>query len=219
MKTSARMTLVVVLAVLALVGTVPSGEAKGPTDVAVSGPGVDNVQVTYTGRPDDVDAGTLGDASRLYDMWSPALLGPAPDLSADELGPRYVLTWTAGPHGGEPAGGADVVVQHAYPFAEGGAWVEFPPDQMMWGSPIAAGWVDAPRLRRELVALGAVADVAQPALAEESPSVTASDASGQGPADQDDGWSSYRVAVPAGVLLAVAVVVGVIVARRRRLSR
>lgn len=211
------MTCVVVLAVLAIAGTAPPGQAKGPTDVEASGPGIDDVHLSWTERTDDVDAGTLGNASQLHHMWSPALLGPAPDLSADELGPLYVLRWTTGAHGGED--GPDIVVQHAYPFAEGGAWVEFPTEQEMYDAPIGAGWIQAPRLRRELVALGAVADATQPGRAEPASSVTTSDASGRSPTDQDDGWSSSGVAVPAGVLLAVAVVAGVIVARRRRLSR
>ena len=96
-------------------------------------------------------------------MWSPGQLGPAPGLSADELGPRYVLTWSGDPHSVET--GKDLVVQHAYPFAEGGAWVEFPPGQELWGAPLAAGWVQAPRLQAELVELGAVAEAPQPAVA------------------------------------------------------
>lgn len=217
MKTFARITCVVVLAVLALVGIVPTGQAKGPTDVVASGPGVDDVHLTYTARTDDVDAGTVGDASRLYDMWSPGRLGPPPDMSADELGPRYVLIWSGDAHGT----GEDVVVQHAYPFAEGGGWVEFLPDQEMYGAPIAAGWVQTPRLRRELVELGAVAETPQPALAEADPSATAADvpASSSAPdEDEDDAWSTYRVAVPAGALLAGVLVAGVLVARRRRLD-
>jgi hypothetical protein len=213
METFARITCVVVLAVLALAGIVPTSQAKGPTDVVASGPGVDDVHLTYTARTGDVDAGTLGDASRLYDMWSPGLLGPAPGMSADQLGPRYVLTWSGDAHGT----GEDVVVQHAYPFAEGGGWVEFLPDQEMYGAPIAEGWVQTPRLRRELVELGADAETPQPAVAQPQPSVTASDLPAA-PAE-DDSWSARGVAALAAVVLAGALVTGLLIARQRRLSR
>jgi len=216
MRTPARITCVVVLAVLALVGTVPSSQAKGPTDVVVSGPGVDDVHLTFTEPVNDVDSGTLSDAAQVFDMWSPALLGPAPDLSAEELGPRYVLTWSGGEYGG--ADGADTVIQHAYPFAEGRGWVRFLPGQELWGEPVAAGWVRAPRLRAELVELGAVAESPQPVLAQPAPSVGAPELPAPAPADDGDAWSTYAV-VPAGVLLAVAVAAGVLLARRRRVSR
>lgn len=209
MRTATRSTCVAVLAVLALTWTVPSSQAKGPTDVEASGPGVD-VHLTYTERTDDVDAGTLGDASQIYDMWSPELMEPPPDLTADALGPRYVLTWS-----GEHGGTEDLVVQHAYPFAEGGAWVEFLPGQQLYGAPIAEGWVATPRLRTEMVELGAVAEPPQPVLTEQSSSVTASDRPARTPADQDDAWSTYRVVLPAGALLAGAVLAGVLIVRRR----
>ena len=215
MKTFARISCVVVLAVLALTGTTSPVQAKGPTEVDVSGPGVDGVHLTYTVR-DDVDSVSLGDASRLFDMWSPGQLGIAPDLSVDELGPRYVLTWSGDPHSGTT--GEDLVVQNAYPFAEGGAWVEFPPDQELWGAPIASGWVRTPKLTAELVELGAVAETPQPALAEADPSAIAADVPASSPSDEDDAWSTYRVVVPAGALLAGVLVAGVLIARRRRLD-
>jgi hypothetical protein len=211
MKTVARSICVVVLTVLALAGTVPAGQAKGPTDVVVSGPGVDDVHLTYTEPIDDVDAGTLGDVSQLYDVWSPGKLGPAPDLSADQLGPRYVLNWSGDPHGD---GNDDIVVQHAYPFAEGGAWIEFLPGQEMYGAPIASGWVQAPRLRTEMVELGAVEESPEPAVATTEAAAAPGDA---GPSGQDSGSSgtSYDVAVPAGILLAIALIGGVLVVRHR----
>lgn len=216
MRTLARITCVVVLVVLALVGTVPSSQAKGPTDVVVSGPGIDDVHLTFTEPVNDVDSGTLSDAAQVFDMWSPAQLGPAPDLSADQLGPKYVLTWSGGEYGG--ADGADTVVQHAYPFAEGGGWVRFLPGQELWGEPVAAGWVQAPRLQAELVELGASAESPQPVLAQPDPSVSAPDLPAPAPAPADgDAWSTY-VVVPAGVLLAMAVAAGVLLARRRGVS-
>jgi hypothetical protein len=216
MKTLLRAACVVVLPVLALAGTTPAAQAKGPTDVMVSGPGVDDVQLTYTEPIDDVDSGSLGEASRLYDMWSPGLLEPAPDLTEDELGPRYVLTWSGDPHSGET--GKDLVVQHAYPFAEGGAWVEFPRDQELWGAPIAEGWIQTPRLTAELVELGAVDDAAEPAVAVEPEAGPVTSAAEASPAE-DDSSSSYGVGIWTGAALAVALATGVVLLWRRRLSR
>ena len=216
MKTFARVTCVVVLAVLALVGTTSPVQAKGPTDVTVSGPGIDDVHLTFTAR-DDVDSGTLGEASRLYDMWSPGKLGVAPDLSADELGPLYVLTWSGDPHSGTT--GEDLVVQHAYPFAEGGAWVEILPDQELWGSPLAAGWVQTPKLTAELVELGARDDTAEPAVAEVAPDAEPVSAAPEASRSNPDSDTSYAVVVWASVALAVALAAGALILWRRRLSR
>ncbi len=212
MKTFARITCVVVLAVLTLAGITSPGHAKGPTDVVASGPGVDDVHLTYTERSGDVDTGTLGDASRLYDMWSSDLLGAAPDLSSDELGPRYVLTWSGDPHG---AGSEDVVVQHAYPFAEGGGWVEFLPDQELYGAPIAQGWIQAPKLVAKLVELGAVDDVG-PAVAEIEPDAVS--VAPEAPPNSNDASSSYAAVLWTGAGLAVVLAAGVVLLRRRRLS-
>ncbi len=216
MRTAARIACVVVLAVLAMVSTSTPATAKGPTEVDVSGPGVNNVHLTFTER-DDVDSGTLGDASRLYDMWSRGQLRPAPDLSADELGPRYVLTWSGDPHSRET--GKDLVVQNAYPFADGGAWVEFPPDQELWGAPIAAGWVQAPRLQAELVELGASNDTLEPAVAEVEPEAEPVSEEPEPSRSNADSGTSYDVAVPAGIALAVALVAGLLIVRQRRLTR
>ena len=196
---------------LALSGTTSPALAKGPTDVVVSGPGIDDVHLTYTVR-DDLDSGTFGEASRLYDMWDPGRLGPAPDLSAAELGPRYVLTWSGDPHSGLAT--EDLVIQNAYPFAEGGAWVEFPPGQELWGAPIASGWEQAPRLQDALVELGAADDAIAPAVAEVEPvSATARPSSSEA-----DAGTSYDVAVPAGIALAVVLGAGAVIVWRR-LSR
>lgn len=200
-----------------MASTTTPATAKGPTDVDVSGPGVDDVHLTYTEPVDDVDSGTIGEASRLYDMWDPGGLGPAPDLSAAELGPRYILTWSGDPHSGET--GEELVLQYAYPFAEGGAWVEFPPDQQLWGSPIAAGWVQSPRLKAELVELGAGDDTAAPAVAEVEPDAEPVSAAPEASPSNTDAGTSYDVAVPAGIALAVVLGAGALIFWRRRLSR
>lgn len=200
---AARSLCVVVLAVLALTGTVPAGHAKGPTDVAVSGPGVD-AKLTWDRYGDGVDMESLGEAARLFQVLEAGQLRSAPDLTAEQLGPRYVLDWTVA--------NVDVLVQHAYPFAEGGAWVRFLPARSGWGSG-DDGWVRAPALRDQLLALGAGAEPRRPPLTIVEPAVTAADPT----ESREDPRPAYDVVVPAGILLVA--LAGVLIVRRRQLSR
>lgn len=203
MRTVTRLICIVVLAVLALAGATSPAQAKGPTDVAVEGPGV-NQQLSYTRRTGDADIGTLGEAARIYELWDGRGLSAAPPLTPDELGPEFVLTWTV----------AEMhwATQYAYPFATGGAWVRHRTTE---GD---EGWARAPRLTNALVELGAVEESPQPVVAEQEPPVSASSASDPPAVSaEDDPWSPYGVAA-LGAGLAVAVATGVLVARRRRLS-
>ena len=215
MKTLVRSACVAVL-VLLLAGTAASpAVAKGPQEVAVSGRGVDTAMNYYTKSVADVDMGSLGEAARIFDVYGTYRPEPAPGVAKEALGARYVLTWDMGDHD---------FVQHAYPFAEGGAWVHFLPGQKLFGKPVADGWSSAPALTEELVALGAVdqGSTSDAAATEESPepSEDAEDADRQ-PAlaavdDETPGGStSYDVAVLAGLLVAGLVVVAVVVWRRR----
>lgn len=204
MRTIARSICVVVLALIVWVPISPA-VAKGPTDVAVEGPGVDR-QLTYTRRAGDVDIGTLGDAARIYQLWY-GRGRAAPPLTPDELGPEFVLTWTVA--------GMSWATQYAYPFAEGGAWVRHRTSEGK------EGWARTPGLTDALVELGAVAEHPKPTLAQPVPSDSPTDvpASSSAPdEDEDDSWSTYRVVVPAGVLLAGVLMAGVLIARRRRLD-
>ena len=176
--------------------------AKGPTDVAVDGPGVDH-RLSFTQSAAGVDLGTLGEAARIYELWNGKNLAAEQPLTDDELGPRFVLTWTVS--------GMEWAVQHAYPFAEGGAWVKFFPNDAK------AGWATAPELTEQLVALGAAPDSPKPVLAPSDPSTSAAEAPAPASGDDDDS-SSYPVLVPAALLLVGAVVAGAVIARRRRLS-
>ena len=87
MRTIARSICVVVLALMVWVPTSPA-VAKGPTDVHVSGPGVD-AHLDGIGRGGDIDLfGALAQAALLYQHWDGSGLAPAPRLTADQLGPR-----------------------------------------------------------------------------------------------------------------------------------
>jgi|GEM_PF-6442052 len=213
MKTIARSACVAVLSLL-LAATASPAVAKGPTDVDVSGPGVD-AAFGWTERGGDIDVGSLSEAARITHHWDGSGLGPSPSLTADELGPRYVLTWTVGR--------SHWAVQHAYPFAEGGAWVHF----LSLPSEGPGGWVRAPGLERQLVTLGAGAQRHAPAAETVEPAAGVTELDGPAeavgaaePASTADPASSYDVVVAVGVLLAIAVLAGaVLVTRKRLLSR
>ena len=146
--------LCLLLAALAVPATVASPAlAKGATSVTVSGPGIDERTVGFPRRTDDVDVGSLAGASNIYGIWGDGQFGDRPDLTADELGPRYVLTWYEAD--------ARMVVSHVYPFAEGGAWAEVPDGQRLWGEPVETGWWHGgSELSRQLTELGATAPAA-----------------------------------------------------------
>jgi hypothetical protein len=205
MRTAARSICAAVVAVgLSLTAT--PAVAKGPTDLTVYGPGVDVYVDLTSRRGTNIGIQTLGDAARLYRHWDGSGLAPAPPLTPDQLGPRYVLTWTVG--------SSAWAVQHAYPFAEGGAWVQFVPEG-------TGGWTKAPGLKKQLVELGAVdkstesAEAQVPALSTAEPEA----APVVGAKDEPGGGTSYDVAVPAGLLLAGVLGIGGVVMWRRRLSR
>lgn len=209
MKTALRSACVAVL-VLLLGATASPAVAKGPTDVRVSGPGVD-VRLGYHDGSGGNDLGTLAEAARVYDILGDPVLAEAPGLAPAQLGPRYVLDWSAG--------GAGLLVQHAYPFAEGGAWVRFLPTESGWGSG-TSGWAQAPALTDRLVALGAVAEATEPSTAPVSGDTElAATPRSRPPADGSDGRPPYEVVVPAGLALLVVLSACLVVARRRAVSR
>ncbi len=154
MRTALRSACAVVLLLLVTAPASPA-EAKGPTDVTVSGPGVEVTldQDGYTPRKDDVDIGSLTGAAQVVQHWDGRGLAPTSGLSLDQLGPHYRLDWTVV--------GSHWAVQYAYPFAEGGAWVRF--FSLPGGDP--GGWVRAPDVEQQLVALGAVDPDLMPAFA------------------------------------------------------
>jgi hypothetical protein len=143
--------LSLLLAALAVPATVAGpAHAKGATSVTVSGPGIDERTLGFTRRTDDVDVGSLAEASNIYGIWGDGQFADAPALTADELGPRYRLTWYEG--------NVRMVVSHVYPFAEAGAWAEVPVGQRLWREPVATGWWHGgSELARQLTELGATA--------------------------------------------------------------
>ncbi|WP_432478872.1 hypothetical protein [Nocardioides sp. GXQ0305] len=165
--------LSLLLAILAVPATTAPAFAKGATEVTVTGPGIDDRRLGFTQRTDDVDVGSLSEAAGIYGIFGDGQLGDHPDLTSADLGPRYTLSWYEGD--------TLMIVSHAYPFAEGGAWAEVPDGQRLWGEPLAAGWwAGGTELTRQLVSLGATepagaadpVDGADAAVAAESPPAT-----------------------------------------------
>jgi hypothetical protein len=188
MSTVARSICAVAFALGLSLTAIPA-VAKGPTDLTVYGPGVDVYVDLTSRRGTDVGAQALGQAARLYRHWDGSGLAPAPPLTPGQLEPRYVLTWTVG--------SSAWAVQHAYPFAEGGAWVQFVPEG-------TGGWTKAPGLKKQLIALGAVeeqpAATAAPAPAEPSPRESTT--------SEQDPLSPHEVAVTAGGLVVAGLLAG-----------
>lgn len=145
------LTPLVLVAVLGVTVAAPAPAlAKGASSVTVTGPGVVARSITYTQAPDDVDLDSLAEASGIYGIFGAGDFVARPELSAAELGPRYVLTWYQGPS-------QVLAVSHVYPFAEGGAWAHVPRGQRLFGESTRAGWSHGgAALERAMVRAGAV---------------------------------------------------------------
>ena len=134
---------IVVLAALSLVAfAVPTArvDAKGPTTLLVSGDGIDGtVVVRPTDRPSRF--WTLVEATGFFEFGVRALVSAlrrSDDTAAvADLGVRLRLTWIV-PGGGED-GATSRLRQDLYPFAPGGARLDTPEGQTVYGYSVAAG--------------------------------------------------------------------------------
>jgi hypothetical protein len=138
-----RLRIVAVAALSLVPFAVPGArvDAKGPTELVVSGDGIDGaIVVRATDRP--ARWWTLVEAARFFEFDEGSEVvalgrsGPADPES--DLGTRLRLTWIV-PGGGED-GEASRLSQDLYPFAQGGARLYSPADQTVYGHPLAAGW-------------------------------------------------------------------------------
>lgn len=101
--------------------------AKGPTEVKITGPGLE--------KPIHLDHDSAN--TSYMQMLMATLYSPPPayrTAPTEQLGLRYLVTFTMGPESGE------VIRQGVYPFAEGGALVRTPPGQALYGEERASGW-------------------------------------------------------------------------------
>jgi hypothetical protein len=138
-----RILLAALLGTAVVLVPVPAS-AKGPTEVEITGPGLDEpIRLDW----DSANASPM-------QMLTEILHGPAPAYRvapSEQLGPRYAVRFTmAGPDGEE------VTRQHLYPFADDGPLVRTPPGQTLYGEAQASGWQRGPDdLDSLLVSLGA----------------------------------------------------------------
>lgn len=146
-----RRPAVLLLALLPLVLPAPA-EAKGATDVVVTGPGIERVHLGYQRSAQGVSFEDLTEATQVYGIFGDQFT-IRPDLTAAELGPAYELRWKVGR---DP-----MMVSRVYPFAEGGAWAFVPRGQETWEVRLEGGWWrGGDELEALMVALGA--DAAAP---------------------------------------------------------
>jgi hypothetical protein len=129
------------LVLAAFAGPSARVDAKGPTEVVVSGDGIEGVMVV---RATDRSARwwPLVEATRFFefDIASEGLaFRRAGDAApATDLGPRIRLTWIIA--GGGAGGETGLLRQDLYPFAPGGARLYTPADQTVYGHSFATGW-------------------------------------------------------------------------------
>jgi hypothetical protein len=208
------LTMLALLVVLVAVPT--AAQAKGASAATISGGGPGGLPggpITLGGDGEPGSGTPLANLADDAGTW--ALLfedGPAGELGSaptTERGPRYTITWTF-PNGG---GGEDKVRQSVWPYAAGGPLTYLAPGQPVLDTTTSGGWFRAgDNLRVTLVSLGLPdrEPLAAPAPAPAAPAPAA-----PAPAPAADPASPLwpKLAVAAGLLLAVAVVAGL--ARRR----
>ena len=185
--------------------------AKGATEVTVSGPGIDDQTLGFTRRTSDVDVGSLAEATNNYGIWGDGTFVHRPRLTADQLGPRYTLTWYEGE--------VRMVVSHVYPFAEDGAWAEVPDGQRLWGEPVETGWWHGgTALEEQLVSLGAPTPAGDGGDAAADAGAAAGAVDVQAPTPPASSPGLPLVATGSAVVAGLAMLAGAVWwARRRRL--
>jgi hypothetical protein len=179
--------------------TAPASHAKGAESVTIAGPGIGTVRLDYTRGVGGLDLNDVSNTTRIYDIFDRANAASLGTRPTGDLGPRYVVTYIFGDA---------AITQEAYPLAEGGPVVYFPPDQALWDLPVAAGWNAAPsELRTLLAELGAPAVRRPPAPAKAPADVnlTAAADAPSGAVGDEDPWSRWWLAA-----LAVACGVGLL---------
>jgi hypothetical protein len=132
-----------------------AAHAKGPSEAAISGPGLDE-QITISGMGDMSNGSplmTFADGAGFF----PAVFRQSPDPTlrsrpAGDLGPRYTITYRVP----GPNGSIDTIRQDLYPYANGGALTYTEPGQKIFRTEgTYGGWFRAgPALKTMLVDRG-----------------------------------------------------------------
>lgn len=148
---------IICAAVVALLAFGQPADAKGPTELTITGVGLERPIVLGTS---DDDAEVILTSSRFFDV---AMTGDADMIVTDrapgrDLGPRLRLIWTI------PWGDGDDTVllrQDLYPYTAGGPVLFIAAGQSLYGQSIASGWY-----RAEPGLVGALQRVGVPAAGE-----------------------------------------------------
>lgn len=147
-----RTKAAVLVASVALVALAAPAHAKGPSEGVIEGEGLDAPIAIGWGE------GTPGGEQLINDVgFFDAAFGMVPTQMLDEaptadLGPRLTIRWTVpGPDRLD-----DEIVQHLYPYADGGPLTYTPPGQALFEvEQTRGGWFRSPqRLLTTLAALG-----------------------------------------------------------------
>jgi hypothetical protein len=122
----------------------PAALAKGPTEAAITGPGLSK-PISFKG---------LGDASKLteYAGVFPAVFGQSPDPMlkgppAGKLGPKYTIRYVVPGQNST----AFRLIQDLYPYARAGAVTYMKPGQPIFGAKTTGGWYPAGIVLKELL--------------------------------------------------------------------
>ena len=143
-----------ILALAAMALVVPGAAlAKGASEAAITGPGLDKAIVITGGE----DVGTpLGDLA-IQTGFYPAVFGQTPDpmlagRPAGKLGPKYRITWTMP----GPNNETDLIRQDVYPYAKPSPVTYMRPGQRFFTTErTRGGWYQSTvDLKRRLVAAG-----------------------------------------------------------------
>jgi hypothetical protein len=209
MQRRALAMLVLVLALL-LAAVPTAAQAKGASAATISGGGPGGlpggpIDMKGDGEPGSgTNLSNLAEAAGVFALlWEdgqPGALTSAP-LPPAQRGARYTITWTF-PNGD---GGEDQVRQSVWPYAAGGPLTFMATGQKVLDGTTKGGWYRAgDNLRQLLITLGLPnrAPLATPTPAPPAPAAEPSPAL----------WP--RVVVGVALLVAVAVVAGIILRRR-----
>ena len=141
-----RLLVAACSALIVLASIASPAEAKGAKSVTISGPGLDAVKLTYSGR--GVDLNTVSEATRIYDLLFPPPRDQREKVAAPKtLGPAYTVDYDFFD---------EHVVQTVYPLASPEPVIYLAPGQELYDSSIRSRWLVAPSdLRRTLARLGA----------------------------------------------------------------
>jgi hypothetical protein len=125
----------------------PAALAKGPSEAAITGPGLGK-KITYKGNG-ETSGSALGNLTE-YAGFFPAAFGRSPDPMLQRrppgnLGATFTIRWVV------PGNGSFRITQQLYPYARGGAVTYMRPGQRIFSTKTRGGWYPAGVALKELL--------------------------------------------------------------------